>query len=134
MSTTHLLLAALALGAGACTRPGDNAQARELAGRVLKGTLAYPNSVMMGVNAGSDAAELRMSTPDDVPKVAAWFREALVLNHWELEHDATEKDGSVVIYAKQGQRPLWITLRPNNGGPGTTYSMIGAEVQGDSIK
>jgi hypothetical protein len=38
------------------------------------------------------------------------------------------------MYAEHGQRPLWVTVRPNVGGPGSTYTMIGAIVAGDSIK
>ena len=128
------LILALAVVAAACERRPDEAEARRFAGRVLKGTLAYPRSTLIGVSAGKDAAELRFVTLVDAQQVADWFRTALPLNHWELEHDAVNQDGSIVIYAKQGERPLWITLTPNSGAPGATYTMIGAVVEGDSIR
>lgn len=128
-----LMLAAV-VAVAACGRPDQDTAARELVSRVLKGTLIYPGSTVLGVSAGSEAAELRMGTPEEAHKVADWLRTALSLNHWELEHDAVNRDGSIVIYAKQGPRPLWITLTPNTGGPGTTYTMIGALVEGDSIR
>jgi hypothetical protein len=133
MSKRFFILLALA-AAGACNRGADTAEQRQLAGRVLKGALAYPNSSLVGVAAGEDAAELRFTSPDAAKDVAAWFRETLPLNKWELEHDAVNRDGSIVIYAKQGERPLWITLMPNQGGPGTSYTMIGAVVEGDSVR
>jgi hypothetical protein len=39
----------------------------------------------------------------------------------------------MTLYAQKGDRPLWITFRPNVGGPGTTYTMIG-EIPVDSTK
>jgi hypothetical protein len=129
-----LALAGAAGAAGACNRGTDTTAQRQLAGRVLKGALAYPNSALIGVAAGEDAAELRFTSPDAPKDVAAWFREVLPMNKWELEHDAVNRDGSIVIYAKQGERPLWITLSPHQGGPGTSYTMIGAVVEGDSVR
>jgi hypothetical protein len=60
--------------------------------------------------------------------VADWFRRSLTLNGWTLQSDLTSNDGSVTISATRGKRPLWITLRPNQGAPGTTYTMVGALV------
>jgi hypothetical protein len=35
----------------------------------------------------------------------------------------------------KGTRPLWVTLRPNVGAAGTTYTVIGAVVaEGDSLR
>jgi hypothetical protein len=57
------------------------------------------------------------------------------LNQWTLQSDMTGNDGSVSIAAQRGKRPLWITLRPNVGGPGTTYTIIGAVVvDADSLR
>jgi hypothetical protein len=28
------------------------------------------------------------------------------------------------LYAQQGKRPIWITIHPSVGGPGTTYTVI----------
>ena len=134
MSKPLFLALTLALVAAACERPDPGIRSRQLAGQVLRGTLAYPRSAMLGVSAGADAAELRMASPDSAPAIAAWFRTTLSLNGWQLEHDAVNREGAIVIYAEQGKRPLWITVRPNSGGPGATYTMIGAVVEGDSIR
>jgi len=66
--------------------------------------------------------------------VAAWFRQALKLNGWTLQSDLTGRDGTVTLYAEQAKRPLWITLKANVGGPGTTYTVIGGIVGGDTVK
>ena len=127
---------ACAILLAACDRGdrGGGAESRALAGRVMKGALAYPQSTLIGLSAGADVAELRFTSPAGARKVADWFRTALPLNRWELEHDAVNRDGAIVITARQGKRPLWITVTPNVGGPGSTYSLIGAVVEGDSIR
>jgi len=124
MSRASLLLPAL-LVALACQRPDDAAQSRALTGKALEGTLAYPRSSMVSLSAGDEAAQLVMSSPDSVRIVAKWFVEALALNHWDVKRTVSDRNGTVTIYAEQGKRPLWLTLRPNVGGPGTTYTMIG---------
>ena len=128
------LLLALTLGAAGCDRERDTEQARAIAARALRGVLAYPQSTLVSLSAGTDAAELAFSSPAAVADVAQWYRRALAANGWELKTDQVGRDGSVSMYAEQGKRPLWLTLRPNTGGPGSTYTMIGAIIEGDSIK
>jgi hypothetical protein len=128
------LLLALTLVAAGCDRERDNEQARALAARALRGVLAYPQSTLVSLSAGSDAAELAFSSPATVADVAQWYRRALTANGWELKTDQVGHDGSISMYAVQGNRPLWLTMRPNAGGPGSTYTMIGAIIEGDSIK
>jgi hypothetical protein len=127
------LLLAIALLA-ACERPGNPDEARAFAARALRGTLAYPQSSVVSVSAGDEAAELVLSSPDSVAAVAAWYRRALPLNGWEVKRDVRDRSGTVTIYAEQGPRPLWVTLRPNVGGAGTTYTMVGAVVPADSTR
>jgi hypothetical protein len=124
-----LVVAAALLG---CERPGSPEQTRRLAGQALRGTLAYPRSTMVGVSAGEEAAQLVMSSPDSVSVVAKWFVKALSLNHWDVKRNIADRNGTVTIYAEQDKRPLWLTLRPNVGGPGTTYTMIGV-IPKDSV-
>jgi hypothetical protein len=124
-----MLLGLLALVA--CDRPKEP-DARQLAARALKGTLTYPQSTIVNVAAGTDAAEVTLTTADPVDVVAGWFRQALPLNGWELRNEGKSAAGAVSIYAEKEGRPLWLTLRPNTGGPGTTYTMIGAIVEPDT--
>jgi len=118
----------------ACERrraPDPQAMVRQ----ALHGVLVYPQSLQIGMAAGEEAAQITLTTPDSIGRVASWFRQVLVLNRWTLQSDVTESDGSVSIAALQGKRPLWITLRPNAGAPGTTYTIIGAVVvDADSLR
>lgn len=134
MSHSSRLLIVLALLA-ACERPGDPARARVAAGRALRGTLSYPRSSMVNVAAGEEAAQLTMTSPDSVAMIIAWFRRALPLNGWVIQRETAggEAQGTVTLYAQKGDRPLWITLRPNVGAAGTTYTMIG-EIPSDSTQ
>jgi len=117
-----------------CERPGERTSERELAAKLLAGVLAYPRSTLVGVSAGQDAAQVTFTTPTPLPSVAAWYREALKLNGWQVRTDQAMADGSVAIYADSGRRPLWITLRPNAGAPGTTYTLVGAMLGADTTK
>ena len=128
------LLLALTLVAAGCDRERDTEQARAVAARALRGVLAYPQSTLVSLSAGSDAAELAFSSTAPVTDVAQWYRRALAANGWELKTDQVGPDGTITMYAEQGKRPLWLTVRPTTGGPGSTYTMIGAIVEGDSIK
>lgn len=115
----------------ACDRP-DQPNARQVAARALRGALSYPNSTIVSVSAGTDAAEVTLTAPDSVGRIAGWFREALTLNGWVLKNDGKGADGAVSIYAEKDGRPLWLTLKPNVGAPGTTYTLIGAVIEPDS--
>jgi hypothetical protein len=133
---------ALLLVAGlcaACDRPSDQPdkrQEREFAASVLHDVLTYPQSSVVSVASGADAAQATFFAPAPVDAVATWYRQMLRLNGWELQNDAVMNDGSVAIFALQGKRPLWITLKATStrGGPGTTYTLIGAELPKDSTQ
>jgi len=124
------LLVLLSVG---CERPAEQTKDRELAVRVLSGLLAYPHSSLVTVSSGQDAAQVTLTAPADVGRVAAWYRQMLTLNGWELQNDAPGSQGGVTIYAEKGQRPLWIML--NHEGPGATrYTLVGAELPQDSTR
>lgn len=130
MRPTLILL--LCVAAASCNRP-QPPDTRTMLRKSLHGVLVYPQSTLVDVASGTDAAQLTLTTLDSVGPVAAWFRTELNLNGWVLQSDVTSGDGSIAIVAQKGSRPLWITLRPNVGGPGSTYTVIGAVVSGDSM-
>jgi hypothetical protein len=117
----------------ACDRPGDPERARKAAGRALSGALTYPRSTPVTVAAGEEAAQLTMTSPDSVPMIVAWFRQALPLNGWIIQKEAGGPGGQMSLYAQKGERPLWITFRPNVGAAGTSYTMTG-EIPADSTQ
>lgn len=125
------LLAAVSLAA--CERRHE-AASRAMAVRVLQGVLVYPGSQVVSVASGADAAQVELSSVAAPDAIATWYRQTLRLNGWQLKSDGRLGDGGITIYAEQGKRPLWITLHPNVGGPGTTYNLIGAQVVGDTVK
>jgi len=132
MSRLAVLLCVVGLGGAACERPAERTNEREFAAKVLTGLLAYPQSSVVGVSAGQDAAQVTLATPAALQDVATWYRQMLRLNGWDLVNDGVTGDGSVSIFAQKGKRPLWITLKANAGGPGTTYTLIGADLSQDS--
>lgn len=105
---------------------------RAMVQKAMRGVLVYPLSTEVSIAAGADAAQVTLSSVDSVGAVARWFRQALLANGWTLVSDVTSADGSVAMSATQGKRPLWVTLRPNAGAPGTTYTVIGAVLQDSS--
>jgi len=120
-----LLTVLLALAATACDRRRAP-DPRPMVQKTMRDLLVYPYSTQVSMTAGADAAQITLTSVDSAAKIARWFRQALVVNGWTLQSDVTGQDGAVSILATRGDRPVWITLRPNVGGPGTTYSMIGA--------
>ena len=132
MSRAARLLWFTILVVAACERPREETRARALAAHVLRDMLAYPASTLVSFAAGEEAGEVVLSTPAPVDSVTAWYRTVLRLNGWELRQDQRRPDGSQVIYALKGDRPLWITLRQTSGAPGTTYTLIGADVVADT--
>ena len=133
MPRAFILCVLAAVSLVACERRHE-AESRALAARVLQGVLVYPGSSMTSIAAGTDAAQVQLSSPASPDAVATWYRQTLRLNGWELKSDGALPDGGITIYAEQGRRPLWITLHANSGGPGTTYNLIGAQVVGDTVK
>lgn len=134
MRPTSLAFLVLLAGLGACDRR-RSADPRAMIQKVMHGIFVYPRSVALNMSAGEDAAQITLTTVDPVGEVARWFRQALPLNGWALQSDVTANDSSVSMVAMKGVRPLWVTLRPNVGGPGTTYTVIGAVVaEGDSLR
>jgi len=131
MSRTFIALTVLTCAVGACERH-DQAASRAVLREAMHGVLAYPRSTLVSLTAGTDAGQMELTSPDAVDTVAGWFRLALPMNGWKLQSDAKAADGTVSIYAQKGAKPLWITLKPTVGAPGTTYTMIGAAV--DSTK
>jgi hypothetical protein len=128
----HLALLLVAVLCAACDRPLPQRPDREMAAAVLHGLLAYPQSSVVSVASGSDAAQVTFATPAPVDVVATWYRQTLRMNGWELQSDAVMNDGTVAIFAQQGKRPLWITLKTTPGGAGTTYTLIGSVLPSDS--
>src|SRR5438477_11532296 len=127
-----LSLALLLVLCAACERPGERTSERELAAKLLSGVLAYPHSTLVGVSAGQDAAQATFTTPAPLPTVAAWYREALKLNGWQVVTDQAMADGSIASYADPGRRPPRLTVRATDGSPGTNYKLGGANLRADS--
>jgi len=134
MRHAPFVLLLLLAGPVACDRR-RGPDPRPIIEKTMHGIFVYPRSVALTMAAGEDAAQITLATQDSVASVARWFREALPLNGWLLQSDVTANDGSISIVAMKGARPLWVTLRPNVGAPGTTYTVIGAVVaEGDSLR
>lgn len=120
-----VLLAAALLAAPACERPSRDQADRELAARALPDMLLYPQSAVVRVSAGTEAAEVTLTAPAGADEVASWYRRFLVSNDWQLQSEGRQPDGALVIHAIKEGRPLWVTVRPSVGGPGTTYTLVG---------
>ncbi|HYS19789.1 MAG TPA: hypothetical protein VEO73_01750 [Gemmatimonadales bacterium] len=131
MSRVFVVWAVLTCAVGGCERRGQ-IDGRAVVQKAMQGVLAYPRSTLVSMTPGTDAGQLALTSPDAVETVARWFQMELPMNGWRLERDARARDGTVSIYAQKGSKPLWITLKPNVGAPGTTYTMIGAAI--DSTK
>jgi hypothetical protein len=127
------MLVVLGITAAGCKRPGQVDQSRAVLRQSMRGVLAYPRSSLVSMTAGTDAGQVTLTSPTPVDTIAAWYRLALKLNGWILQNDARSPDGTISLYAQKGSKPLWITLKANVGGPGTTYMLIGAAVDTSGV-
>lgn len=135
MRRSTFLLAAIVLLGTACNRDDkEAARARGVIGRAMPDALSYPGSTLVSYSASDDAAQIELTTAAPVQVVAKWYRETLPVNGWDVQSDAEDRSGALVIYAEKAKRPLWLTLRANVGGPGTTYTLMGGIVETDSTK
>ncbi|MGH7606693.1 MAG: hypothetical protein ACREME_05085 [Gemmatimonadales bacterium] len=123
MSRPLIVVSMLVVLAG-CERPDEAARTRALAARALRGMLAYPQSTVLTIAAGDEAAQIVLTSSAPVRDIAGWYRKALALNGWELR-SVREHNDSVTMYAEREGQPVWITLRPNAGGRGATYTLVG---------
>ena len=114
----------LALGFAACHRPAD--VSRQTVARSLKGVLVYPHSTVVDMASGDSAGQLSLASRANPDSVAQWFRASLTLNHWTLQSDARQPDGSIIMYAERKSQPLWITIQQSTGTVGTSYTVTGA--------
>ncbi|HEY6809382.1 MAG TPA: hypothetical protein VI160_11420 [Gemmatimonadales bacterium] len=119
---SFIFIFAVAAGIGACDRPQEDP--RPMIEKAMKGLVQYPNATVVSMTAGTDAGELNLTSPDSVAQVAQWYRKYLAINGWQLQGDRINADQSVSLYAERGTRPVWITLRPSAGGPGTSFSVM----------
>jgi len=114
------------LAAAGCHRPGE--ASRQTVAQSLQGILVYPRSQVVSMSSGDSAGQLVLSSPAAPDTVAKWFRGMLTTNHWALQSDARQPDGSILMYAERGRRPLWISIQETSGAPGTSYTVTGAIV------
>ncbi|HEX4560188.1 MAG TPA: hypothetical protein VH113_00030 [Gemmatimonadales bacterium] len=124
MRRPGLLILLSVLSVTACDRRGP--VSRQTVTRSLQGLLVYPRSRLVDMSSGDSAGQVSLVSPDAPNVVAAWFRQYLTLNHWNLENDAVQGDGSITIYASRKGQPLWISIQHTSGGPGSSYTMTGA--------
>jgi hypothetical protein len=124
MRRPFLFLTLTALVLAGCERAAP--VSRHTIAQSLKGVLVYPRSTLAEMSSGDSAGQLTLSSPDAPDTVAAWFRSNLAMNHWVLQNDARQSDGSTLIYAERNSQPLWINIRQATGGPGSTFTVTGA--------
>lgn len=134
LTVSRIALSAVLLAGAACERPAPGAREREVAMRAIPNTLSYPRSTITQLSAGSDAAEITLVAPAPADEVVAWYRQFLQLNGWRTLSDTRRRDGTSVLHAVKDGRPLWITVHASVGGPGTTYTLVGAVTEPDSAQ
>lgn len=117
-----------------CERPNSGPPPSYVAAAKAFADLVHPpGSQLLSTAAGTEAAEANYTNPAPPDSIAAWYRRELVKRGFELERESVRGDGSIVIYArKQREHPLWVTVRPAVGGPGTSFTLVGV-VPADTV-
>jgi hypothetical protein len=92
-----------------------------------------PNPELVSRAGGSDALQLTVRTPADLPQVAKYYRNTLSQGSWRLVSDMENPDGSTALYAEQDGPPLWVRIWKASDQPGTLVQLTGAVVAQDSL-
>lgn len=124
MRSPLVALALTSLALAGCQRRGQVSP--ETVSRSLKGVLLFPHSTLVTMSSGDSAGQLTVTAPATPDSVAAWYRSYFAMNDWKLQSDAVQQDGTILMYAVHGSRPLWISLQRSAGGASTTYTVTGA--------
>jgi hypothetical protein len=97
--------------------PADEAPVDEpaVSSDIFAGLPILPGSRMAG--ASGNAAEAIVATPVAADSVARFYRRVLADRSWDIRGDATDPDGRVTLHARSPDgRPIWIIIRPTQGG------------------
>jgi hypothetical protein len=87
--------------------------------------LYYPSRAVQRQGT-SDVLETVFSTDTPPDSLAEWYRQAILDRGWDLIGDTPSPDGGVVLHVQRDGPPLWVMIRPGEGGQGSTFSLIGA--------
>lgn len=93
-----------------------------------------PDPELVSRSASTDALQLTVRTPADLPQVAKYYRATLSRGNWRLISDMQNADGSTALYAEQDGPPLWVRIWKATDQQGTMVQLTGAVVEGDSLR
>ncbi len=117
---TRYLVLCLALAA--CDKPAKTAKLTD----ALPNLPLPPDAKFVERAGGPDALQITVRSPAQADAVAAYYRQVLAKGGWHLVNDAKDADGATVLFAQQKGPPLWVRIRPAEGGQGTVVELSGA--------
>ncbi len=85
-----------------------------------------PQPTLVARSGSSDALQLTVRSPMKPQEVVAYYRGMLTKNQWKLVNDMRDKDGSTVLLADHGGRPLWVRISSTEDSSATLVELAGA--------
>jgi hypothetical protein len=95
--------------------------------------LVPPASQVVGRSGSEDALQITFRSQWGEERLAAYYRDVLSREPWELVNDAEDQVGATVLYAERDGPPLWIRIDKAVGAAGSLVEISGAVTGSSSV-
>ena len=124
--TLGLLAGLLALGE--CG--GDDEPKQASVNQTMPNLPMPPNAEFVSRSGSADALQLVFQSAATPDFVAGYYRNIFSQGGWNLMSDLRQPDSTVVLYAEQSGRPMWVRIKPI--GQSARIELMGAIPGADS--
>lgn len=91
--------------------------------------IPLPPSAKVVSRAGSpEALKLTLVSSAKAPQIEAYYRRILSENGWRVLSDSRDREGAVVLLARQNGPPLWVRIQSTSDSMATMVELAGAVV------
>jgi hypothetical protein len=118
--------ATAAILAGALAACGDRAPQPPDVSEVLPNLPLPPAARFVSRSGGEEALQLTVRSPMPRAEVESYYKETLNKGRWKLVNQARDRDGALVILARQDGPPLWVRIRADEDTTATLVDFLGA--------
>ena len=113
---------------------GDRAPKQAQVSEVFPNLPLPPQATFVSKSGSHDALQLTLRSSLKVDAVTAHYRSVFKRDGWEMVSDARDREGAVVLVAKQKGPPLWVRIHSTPDSAATLVELSGAVFPRDSVK
>jgi hypothetical protein len=113
---------------------GDSAPKPPSVAEVFPNLPLPPRPTLVSRSGSSDALQLTMRSPYKAEQVAAYYRDVFKKGGWQVVNDGRDREGAIVLLARQKGPPLWVRIRSTEDSAASLVELTGAVTSRDSLK